>query len=590
MFKIKYFIINIILLLNVIQANGNTDKLELGTAVYCDLTYSEWINWLDLGQHWHSGVFQYFEYLPSSGNGRITYSIMAPYQPFSCEDCSQNRYTYEYYINPNSPGYGLSNLVYNFKEWFNLGEGTTGYNGAYSINNISAQVRASIVNTTNSLGTASIDYNWSDMLDVNNVWCSTHLWWCEHWNGNISNIDELRCDGVVEYSYEKNGVLVSKTYSDCKHTPNNDNIGYPSQTNVDKHNSLHDQGYYCGELCPRIQAGEDHSGSGKSRSYMVPLISANPVISNFSRTQLNNKIQLNLYFGDNASIKSYVLIEIKKLNESTWRILKDENNNIWKFKAVDLTNWNGSIQSDNFYIPWNGKYEGGTYTAGTSDFNIRITAIDQGANYSTSTNSFSGTIQAFRTNISGPDYLKNKEKGTWTAVPLNGSGNYTYAWYKSTNGGSTWSGMLSTSNTFQTTMLFDDFLLKCYVTDTQTNQVVSATILVQYDDGSVPLPKEQSENYPNNKVRVPTSTALEQNYPNPFNPTTTIKYQLKESSFVSLIIYNILGEEIVTLVNKYQNAGYFSVDFHSNNLPSGIYICKLSTSRGSYIQKMLLAK
>jgi len=77
---------------------------------------------------------------------------------------------------------------------------------------------------------------------------------------------------------------------------------------------------------------------------------------------------------------------------------------------------------------------------------------------------------------------------------------------------------------------------------------------------------------------MPHTTILYQNYPNPFNPTTTIEYNLEKSGDVVLRIYNILGEEIKTLVNEYQHTGSYKVIFNGDGLPSGIYCYTLRTT------------
>jgi Secretion system C-terminal sorting domain len=84
---------------------------------------------------------------------------------------------------------------------------------------------------------------------------------------------------------------------------------------------------------------------------------------------------------------------------------------------------------------------------------------------------------------------------------------------------------------------------------------------------------------------------LKQNYPNPFNPTTTIDYQLAKDSQVMLLIYDIVGRELKTLVNSRQSAGEYKISFDASALPSGLYFYRLSTSTG-YIEtkKMLLVK
>jgi len=91
-------------------------------------------------------------------------------------------------------------------------------------------------------------------------------------------------------------------------------------------------------------------------------------------------------------------------------------------------------------------------------------------------------------------------------------------------------------------------------------------------------------------VTAPLEFTLDQNYPNPFNPSTTINYSIPNSSFVQLIVYNSIGQEIATLVNELIEGGNHSVDFDASNLPSGIYLYKLQA--GSFVEtkKMILMK
>jgi len=83
---------------------------------------------------------------------------------------------------------------------------------------------------------------------------------------------------------------------------------------------------------------------------------------------------------------------------------------------------------------------------------------------------------------------------------------------------------------------------------------------------------------------------LSQNYPNPFNPTTTISFILPESSNVLLIVYNTIGQKITELVNEFQEAGFHTINFNGENLPSGIYFYRLETKNKVEIRKMLLIK
>ncbi len=84
--------------------------------------------------------------------------------------------------------------------------------------------------------------------------------------------------------------------------------------------------------------------------------------------------------------------------------------------------------------------------------------------------------------------------------------------------------------------------------------------------------------------------SLNQNYPNPFNPSTVIGYQLAKSSSVKVTIYDILGNEVVQLVNGVQSAGYHSVTFNARNLASGMYFYKIQASNFIQTKKMVLLK
>jgi hypothetical protein len=89
---------------------------------------------------------------------------------------------------------------------------------------------------------------------------------------------------------------------------------------------------------------------------------------------------------------------------------------------------------------------------------------------------------------------------------------------------------------------------------------------------------------------IPTVYKLEQNYPNPFNPATIIKFGIPETGNVLLKIYDILGCEVLTLVNGEMNAGWYKISFDASHYSTGIYIYRMEA--GTYIstKKMLLVK
>jgi len=85
---------------------------------------------------------------------------------------------------------------------------------------------------------------------------------------------------------------------------------------------------------------------------------------------------------------------------------------------------------------------------------------------------------------------------------------------------------------------------------------------------------------------LPTSFALHQNYPNPFNPSTTIRYALPQRSYVTLTVFNTLGEQVATFVQGEQEAGYHEVQFDGSGLASGVYLYRLQA--GDFVQSLRL--
>jgi len=99
------------------------------------------------------------------------------------------------------------------------------------------------------------------------------------------------------------------------------------------------------------------------------------------------------------------------------------------------------------------------------------------------------------------------------------------------------------------------------------------------------------------EITAPNESVLEQNYPNPFNPSTLIRYSIPNvistegrNLDVELKVYDILGNEIATLVNEYKPAGNYEVKFDASNISSGIYFYELQVGNFMQTRKMLLMK
>ena len=95
---------------------------------------------------------------------------------------------------------------------------------------------------------------------------------------------------------------------------------------------------------------------------------------------------------------------------------------------------------------------------------------------------------------------------------------------------------------------------------------------------------------PTNKEIIAGQFELSQNYPNPFNPQTTIKYQIPTANSVELVVLNVLGQKIQTLVRERQMTGNYEVKLNATDLASGVYFYRLKAGGFTQIKKMLLVR
>ena len=94
----------------------------------------------------------------------------------------------------------------------------------------------------------------------------------------------------------------------------------------------------------------------------------------------------------------------------------------------------------------------------------------------------------------------------------------------------------------------------------------------------------------NDEGKVVTNYSLYQNFPNPFNPTTRIQFQLPNREYVTVKVFDILGNEVAILVNGEMEIGSYEVEFDASNLPSGIYFYRLQAGEFINTKKMILMK
>jgi len=127
--------------------------------------------------------------------------------------------------------------------------------------------------------------------------------------------------------------------------------------------------------------------------------------------------------------------------------------------------------------------------------------------------------------------------------------------------------------------------VKEYFTDTLvliSNSIVNDTLFI-FAEGEGILSSVNDENFI-------SSFKLMQNYPNPFNSTTTISYSIPDNQIVELIVYDLLGKEVINLVNEYKQAGYYTVQLNARDLSSGVYIYKLKTGEFILTKQLVLLK
>jgi hypothetical protein len=89
---------------------------------------------------------------------------------------------------------------------------------------------------------------------------------------------------------------------------------------------------------------------------------------------------------------------------------------------------------------------------------------------------------------------------------------------------------------------------------------------------------------------IPSVYSLQQNYPNPFNPSTQIRFGIPEASNVKIEIFNVTGEAVAILVDGFRSEGFYEVNFNASNLPSGMYLYRISAGAFVQTKKMILMK
>ena len=135
-----------------------------------------------------------------------------------------------------------------------------------------------------------------------------------------------------------------------------------------------------------------------------------------------------------------------------------------------------------------------------------------------------------------------------------------------------------------------------YGRQAQESQADDYMIITNVSTGETLAKAGTNQSLAFNGKAIITDYSLFQNYPNPFNPSTTITYQLPQDGFVTLKIYDVLGNEVTTLVNEYRTTGSYDINFNASSasggqaLSSGVYIYSIRVNDYSAMKKLVLMK
>jgi hypothetical protein len=319
--------------------------------------------------HWHAGIFQTLEFQPKGTgiDGHMQGVHMSGF-PGEVKPFTSKRW----FGDPNcNVATEMQKLYKKFLKAFDV-DSDHPYHGARRTPNMSKSDRLNLWSTSADLMNQGIQYTFADMLD----------WKGSDWNGSISDIDDLRCDGLVEYTYEKCGKKVCEGKKKSKW-----NIAAAGKAHPKSHDDLHTWSLNKGELCPKVQAG----AAGNDTTFIEPQPSV-PIVQKFavyeeaalagSDIQTKNVIAIKLNAQSNEYDIVYVRIvvgpsggpfhfAVTGANGFPWSLAGQ-----WAFKEVaegtdHVAYWSGATsKSGTDYFGTNGNYE------------FRMVIVDRGGNVS----------------------------------------------------------------------------------------------------------------------------------------------------------------------------------------------------------------
>jgi hypothetical protein len=340
-------------------SEGFETGFQVGDALYRDL-----ITQLGNAQHWHSGVFLGFT---GELDGRGTLLGIHASNGSGWSDTIAFFKATEVFIAAEGMTQTMQRLLNGFIKAFADGRSNHPFHGARTTAGIAKVDRRKVAATATAFYGKNIWWTWVDMLDYK-AW---------DWNGTVDDIDETRCDGVVEYSYEKHNLKVCEG-RDARRWQ----ISKPGSDNVENHEDFHNGAYQRGELCPRIQAGDGH---GNDTAFIAPS-AARPLLDEFSLTSLYSPSAVAIQFTVFAPHSEYIYARllVRRSGEAPFHLVRTDDYALGPGAPL-IGDWQlmKAIANGPEIGVWMGKTAGGPdYSGQDGTYEFRLQVIDEGGNVS----------------------------------------------------------------------------------------------------------------------------------------------------------------------------------------------------------------
>ncbi|MCW8825927.1 MAG: hypothetical protein OQK78_05830, partial [Gammaproteobacteria bacterium] len=324
---------------------------QKGDALYRDLDISLSAN------HWHGGLF--YKFTADEGIGSLKILHVSKGTGTGSNLVKQITATGDF----SSPNISFSSTMSNLREKliykFCNSNNSLKFRAIKTVPNITRAQRNSVISVAATLQSYGFSYTWADMMDYKG--------W--GWSGAYSDIDEMRCDGLIEFAYEKNSLRVCKGDDSSEWNITRSGAKYP-----ENHNDFHNFSLNDGELCPKVQSGEE----GTNSRFITPVEEV-PVIDMFKVCcSLNGAVQIQFMASARMSDVVYARIRVRKRSQSGFRIIKSLPPGkvaVWKTVSVN----SGQVIN----VIWYGERVGASSFKGIDgEYEFTLQVIDEGGNVS----------------------------------------------------------------------------------------------------------------------------------------------------------------------------------------------------------------